>query len=203
MDEKQIPKQEHGGSSDTTAKAEFDTETAAKEAFEVSKKRLLDINRWKEISVGKLTAFQIFDENGEEQTVPEEGYFLRIGIPGPRTVSGNGYDWVRIKSIVEEYDEDSATVSIKVKPAPAPVNNDKADAHFFDDDATSTFVVQRKGKTVTAEVHGRNEKANNEEPGIIDSIRNTVVAIGAKLFGSKMQWKSLVEGIIARDDEMI
>ncbi|MBC8052817.1 MAG: hypothetical protein H7Y13_07110 [Sphingobacteriaceae bacterium] len=69
-------------------------------------------------------------------------------------------------------------------------------AHFFKDDASSTFLVQRNGLTVKAEVHGRNEQANTNTEKFIDKARNILVAAGAMLGFSDFQWKSLVKGLI-------
>jgi hypothetical protein len=72
-------------------------------------------------------------------------------------------------------------------------------AHFFSDEATSNFIVQRRGLEVIAAVLGRNEKPNTGAEKIIDKARNTAVATGAVTAFSKLQWKSLVNGLLGDD----
>lgn len=81
-------------------------------------------------------------------------------------------------------------------PADSPLNNKKAVAHFFEPETSSTFVVKRNRSTIQAEVHGRNEMPNTHTDSVWDRIRNLFVAVGAMLGVSKLQWKSLVEGLI-------
>jgi hypothetical protein len=69
-------------------------------------------------------------------------------------------------------------------------------AHFFTEEATSNFMVKRVGNKVSAEVHGRNEKPNTEAEKLVDKARNTAVATGAVTGFAKLQWKSLVNGLI-------
>jgi hypothetical protein len=58
--------------------------------------------------------------------------------------------------------------------------------------------VQRTGKVVSAEVHGRNEKPNTDANAVIDKARNTMVATGAIVGFSSTQWKSLVNGLLGK-----
>ena len=73
-------------------------------------------------------------------------------------------------------------------------------AHFLSDDATSTFIISRKNNTITASVHGRNEKPNTEAAGLLDKIRNAIVGTTAVAGISKIQWKLLVKGLL--DEEI-
>ncbi len=92
-------------------------------------------------------------------------------------------------------DFDSA--ALLVRPSPDPQNSGHTTAHFFKEDATSTFMVRRDGNTITAEVHGRNETPNTDVNHFLDSVRNIIMSIGAILGFSKLQWKSLVQGLIS------
>jgi len=49
---------------------------------------------------------------------------------------------------------------------------------------------------VFAEVNGRNEQPNTDAENLIDKARNIAVAAGAMLGFSKVQWKSLVDGLV-------
>jgi hypothetical protein len=56
--------------------------------------------------------------------------------------------------------------------------------------------VKRTGKTVSAAVHGRNETPNNADVGLHDKIRNTIVALSARIGLAGPQWKKLVNGFL-------
>lgn len=202
--QKPIPKQNEGGHSDTSESVTFNNQQAAVKHFETVKQRLLNVSNWKEIS-GMLSAdFELTDHTGQKVNRPaQKGDYFKIDIPAPGSKSGEGFDWVQIQQIGEEKDdqEDSEYLFIKVSPAQNPQTIDQDVAHFFKDEASSTFLVKRVGQTITAEVHGRNEVPNTEAEDMVDKIRNTLVAIGAILGFSKSQWKSLVKGLVEKEDQ--
>jgi hypothetical protein len=72
-------------------------------------------------------------------------------------------------------------------------------AHFFDEQSSSSFVVKREGKKITGGIYGRNEKPNTDTEKLVDKIRNIAVAGGAISGLSKLQWKSLVNGLVKTD----
>jgi hypothetical protein len=194
-----IPEQKTGAKTDVISTEEFASLEEAKVFFQQCKQRLLDINRWTELGGAD---FKLADQQGNEvgRTVPEVGDHFKIDIPGPGTLTGEGYDWVKIESIEDKTgaSEEEELVAIRVRPAGNP-NNEKTDvAHFFTDEATSSFIVQRRGTTVSAEVHGRNEKPNTAAEAVIDKTRNTMVAAGAMVGFSEVQWKSLVKGLLGK-----
>ncbi len=199
IEDQNIPQQQKGNQVDVIHEEKPDNREEAGQLFETGKKRLLDISRWGEIADGFSSGFQLTNSNGEEVFRPAQtGDYFKIHIPAPGPESGNGEDWVRIETIQDEADPstDLQIVSIKVRPASNPHNPNADTAHFFGEDATSTFVVKRKGNTVSAEVHGRNEVPNLHANGVWDTIRHAAVAIGAILGFSNYQWKNLVEGLI-------
>lgn len=196
---KLIPKQEHGASTDTISKIKLDSVEEALWEFEIVKDRLLNVSKWHELSGEILARFQLTDASGAELSgSAKEGDYIRINVPGPGNKSGEGYDWVRIEKIESISDESESLefVAIKVRPCPSPVNEELSTAHFFKNIATSTFVVKRINSTISAEVHGRNEETNTDTPDVSDKIRNFIVGLGAMLGFSKVQWKSLVDGLI-------
>jgi len=192
--ENMIPENETGVQTNTESSVEFSDEAKAKEFYEVVKNRLLQVNQWQELA-GPLSAeFQLTDESGRPVSRwAQAGDHIRIDIPGPRSVRGDGNDWVQIEEINEAKD----CVSIHVRPAPNPLDENEEVAHFFSDEASSSFIVKRESNKVTAGVYGRNEKPNTDAKGLIDKLRNTIVAAGAITGFSKMQWKKLVEGMVA------
>jgi len=194
-----IPKQQKGGKVDIAAEVQFDTEIESQNFFEIVKRRLIDVNNWDEACLAPASVFRLINSEGKEIVGNvQEGDFIRINIPGPGTKMGEGYDWVRVETIITNQQENSEVLSITVRPSHHPLHAFSETAHFFKDDASSTFQVKRMGKTVSAEVHGRNELANNDTPSVIDNIRNTLVGWSAKLGMSYPQWKLLVEGLVKR-----
>jgi hypothetical protein len=193
----QIPEQHEGGQLDTTAKAEFPTIEEAKAFYQIAKNRLLNISCWAEICKVPLSTFKLTDSNGQEVIKEaEKGDYLKINIPGPGTHTGDGFDWVRIEKVNEEINNSSATITIQARPSANPTQQDSAIAHFFSQQATSTFQVKQSGHTVSAEEHGRNEVPNTDTSHLTDDIRNTLVGWTAKIGLSYPQWKSLVKGIV-------
>jgi hypothetical protein len=195
-----IPNQEEGAQSNTQASADFTSVEEAVSFYELVKQRLLAVNEWHSIA-GPLTAtFQLTDASGDEVSrTPQIGDHFKIDIPGPGPITGDGFDWVQIEEIEEAQEGDTELASIRVRPATNPKNARHDVAHFFSDAATSCFLVERKGTTVTAGVYGRNEKPNTDAEKLADKARNAAVATGAVTAFSKLQWKSLVNGLVKKD----
>ncbi|MBO9676043.1 MAG: hypothetical protein J7577_21555 [Sphingobacteriaceae bacterium] len=190
-----IPEQEKGSQLDVVEERVAPDEITAKKCFDLACDRLLRVSRWGEIS--GMSAFILFDKNGRKVTrKAETGDYIRIDIPGPGPSSGAGYDWVKIEEIVSKNEADEQFLAIRVRPAEFPLSNDGAVAHFLQDVATSTFLIRRKGTTVTAEEHGRNELPNISEGNLPDRVRNLIVGLAAKLGLSYPQWKMLVKGFL-------
>mgnify|MGYP003576889535 CR=1 FL=1 len=200
--QKPVPEQEEGAYTDTSEQISFQTREEAVEHFKKVRDRLLNISNWHQLCGMASANFQLTDPSGTAVDRPaQKGDHFRISIPGPGSTAGDGHDWVRIETIDAQTTPDHEWLAIKVHPASNPTNASHEAAHFFTPEATSTFMVLRKGNTISAEVHGRNEKSNNQETGIVDTIRNTLVAFGAMLGFSKIQWTQLVRGLISTDTD--
>lgn len=193
-----IPQQQTGSETNTEASVEFDSEQEAKKFYQLVKQRLLSINCWHQIAGENAAHFALTDVHGNNITgEPKKGDHLKIDVPGPGSKSGEGYDWVQIESIIIETIENEESIALLVRPAPNPLNENKDVAHFLSKEATSSFIVNRKNNKITAGVYGRNEKQNFHAEKIIDKARNTALAIGGLLGFAKIQWKSLVNGLIS------
>ena len=192
-----VPPQHTGKQVDLESRMMLSDEEHAKRFLHVAKGRLLAINRWAEVAEIPVATFVLTDEEGGEavKSRPEVGDKIRINIPGPGPSSGDGYDWVAVTDITEVADE---LCSITLQPTTNPLKLNDDTAHFFKDVASSTVVVERKGKEVVARYYGRNETANTDTDSTIDNVRNALVGVGAKLGLSYPQWKSLVDGLVAR-----
>jgi hypothetical protein len=89
---------------------------------------------------------------------------------------------------------------MRVRPTNNPKNEGEKIAHFFSDNATSSFIVMRNENEVTAAVYGRNEKPNTNADSITNKLRNAFVAMSA-IFGiANIQWNNLVRGLIALEE---
>jgi hypothetical protein len=193
--EELIPENKAGSQTNTESTAEFANEQEARKFFEVAKRRLLAVNHWQELAGAATAAFQLTDEYGNDvDRSPEKNDHFKIDVPGPGSVSGEGHDWVKVEDVVQTED----TVAIMVRPATNPRKDRESIAHFFKAEATSSFMVKKKGSTVIAGVYGRNEQPNTEVDNLVDKIRNTAMAAGAISGFSKLQWKQLVEGMVRR-----
>jgi hypothetical protein len=195
-----IPENKEGSQTNTESTAEFAHEQEACKFFDVAKRRMLAVNHWQELAGAATAAFQLTDENGNDvDRSPEKNDPFKIDVPGPGSISGEGHDWVRVEDVVETED----TVAIMVRPATNPRNDREDIAHFFKEEATSSFMVKRQGNKVIAGVYGRNEQPNTETDKLVDKIRNTAMAAGAISGFSKLQWKQLVEGIVRKEQEVV
>ncbi len=89
---------------------------------------------------------------------------------------------------------------LRVRPAQNPQNQKEDIAHFYAPESTSSFTVAREGKKVTAAIYDRNTKENKGADSITDKIRDAVIGVAGKLGFSKIQWKSLTDGLIKKDE---
>jgi hypothetical protein len=192
-----IPENESGLQTNTESSKDFDDARQAKEFYQIAKNRLLHVNEWQGLAGPATAAFQLTDERGKDlERVVQENDHFKIDIPGPGPITGEGYDWVKVEAIESYEGEAEEFTAITVRPATNPLNNKKDIAHFFNGEATSSFVVKREKNKVTAGVYGRNEKPNTNAEAATDKVRNTAVAAGAMSGFSKIQWKSLVNGFL-------
>lgn len=190
-----VPVQVTGTSIDVVEKITADSPYKAENLFQHSSIRLLSINNW-DVYAG-ISGFQLLDKSGVRvDRLAEEGDFVRIDIPGPGTNAGKGYDWVKIEQVKRIESAEEQILSMTVRPCAHPLSEENIVAHFLQNNATSTFIIRRKGLTVFAEEHGRNELPNTNQGSMFDKSRNFVVGMAAKLGLSFPQWKSLVVGLL-------
>jgi hypothetical protein len=191
-----IPEHNEGTQTNTEASVYLLNEEEAKTFFKSLKRRLFLVNNWHQYAGTATASFQLTDNKGIPVIrKPKASDYFKIDIPGPGTETGKGHDWVRVETIEENEDY----VGIRVRPAPNPTNQKNEVAHFFSEEATSSFIVKREGNKITAGVYGRNEKPNTGTETLTDKLRNAAIATGAISGFSKLQWKSLVNGLIKKN----
>lgn len=189
-----IPVQQKGGHSNTSYTSRSVNPNEAVALFEAACIRLLDVNNWQQLAGDMTASFTLMDDEGNVQhRSAMEGDNIRINIPGPGTHIGDGYDWVKIELIAAKK---GAYTGMRVRPLPLPDKAGKNIAHFFKQYATSSFIIEKNGNEVKASVYGRNEIPNTGVSRILDKIRNLFISIGAILGLSKIQWASLVKGLV-------
>ncbi len=199
---KHIPKQREGRKMDARAAITFNSAAEAAMGYERIKEKLLQVYDWYQIAKLPMATFLLIDESGNEVTrKAKEGDYVRIDVPGPGTQTGGGYDWVKVEKIEESDEDDREMLSITLRPTSNPTNTDADIAHFFKEMATSTLLVSLSSKEVVAAYHGRNEVINTDTDKLLDKVRNFLVGTGAKIGFSFPQWKSLIEGLVATNEE--
>jgi hypothetical protein len=198
-----IPEHEHGAKK--TLKHSYSAESVedAEELFIVAKDKLLDVNNWNRTAVSVSADFELTDPHGKLlNRKAHKGDYIKINLPAPGSKTGEGYDWVRIEQITyDDYpDEHTESIMMQVRPASAPTNENEDVAHFFKDDATSSFIIERHGKLLTVHYYGRNEIPNTEAENTMDVVRNAAVAAGAIIGLSDVQWNNLIKGFLSFDE---
>ncbi|GAB0157597.1 hypothetical protein CHRYSEOSP005_28760 [Chryseobacterium sp. Alg-005] len=192
-----VPIQKSGSFHDTESEKHFENSSIASEKFDILKERFFSINRWKSFTGAPLADFKLFNSNGNAiEQMPEIGNFIRIDIPGPGETESRGYDWVEIVYISHQHTEQSESYILTCRPSKIPgITTNPHIAHFYSNAATSTFMIQKEGRKIKAGIYGRNEKPNLNAR-FIDKIRNILIAWGGMTGFSKIQWKSLTEGLL-------
>ncbi|ALR29542.1 hypothetical protein ATE47_02935 [Chryseobacterium sp. IHB B 17019] len=192
-----VPQQKKGSFHDTESQKYFENSSAAAQQFEILKKRFLNISQWKEYCGGNLADFKLYDSYGYFiERDPQIGDFIKIDIPGPGDTEAKGYDWVKIISIFSEKNDNYERILISCSPSIVPGEpKDYHIAHFYSAEATSNFMILRQDNCITTAVYGRNESPNFNTT-FVNIIRNIFIAIGGMMGASKIQWKSLTDGLL-------
>ncbi len=201
MENDLIPLAISGKNIDLEYKHHYPDSLSVHTAFQEASKRLLNPACWNSLAGDLSAKFAVFHKNNDaSDSSIQEGDFLQIDIPGPGPAAGKGYDWVRIAKIDEDGKNNSIGLQLVASPAPNEDDSEQA-AHFFRSGASSTFIIQRNNLTITASYHGRNEKANTQTGKMLDNIRNALVAFGAVIGVSEIQWKKLLEGFLIEKEK--
>jgi hypothetical protein len=195
-----VPDQHTGKAIDAESVIELQKDEDAKAFFATVKDRLQHVSRWKDIAGTLSATFQLVDETGNEvERKAQKGDYLKIDITGPGTESGDGYDWVQIEEIEENSSATGERFGFRVRPTDKPQSGDEDVAHFYSAQSTSSFIVERNGNKITASVHDRNTKPNDDEENTVDKIRDAVVGAAGVTSFSKIQWKNLTDGLVNQD----
>ena len=189
-----IEEQISGGHHDTVESLTFSSDAECKLFFEKLKNVFFHISSW-----GKLfddgTEFQLVtDHEAQKFDKGKIGDFVKIKIPGPKSIEGEGADWVKITDV--EIQEQAEMQKFALVFSPCSIPGQDATAHFFQSEANNYFIITKSGNTITAEVHGRNEIPNYENLNALDKARNFLVAYKGILGFSKAQWEGWTKNIL-------
>ena len=194
-----IPDQEVGSKTDFFEERTFDSQGQAHAGFKRAAARLLTVGEWHNYAGAGSSRFCLTNNLGDEVTgFAAEGFLFNIDLPVPGSSAGDGLEWVMVERLDAKDDAKAPEefIAMTVRPVPDPRTAEPEIAHFYKDVSTSTFIVKRVGQTVSAAVHGRNETPNNSDVNLHDKVRNTIVALTARVGMSGPQWKKLVKGLL-------
>jgi len=192
-----IPPQETGKAIETEGAVRLNNVPEAKTFFNIVVERLRNVNQWNKLTGNLSARFQLMDGDGNNvNRNAEKGDYFKIDIPGPGSKTGGGYDWVQIEEIEIRSTEGTDTYAFRVRPTQNPLNKRKDIAHFYAEEATSTFLVARVKNIVWAAIYDRNTKPNKDADLPFDKIRDKLVGIAGILRFSKIQWKNLLKGLL-------
>lgn len=198
MEAEAIPQQKKGASFDIRESIMLADRKDAVHRYAAVKNRLLNVLLWGELAGEARDTFVLTDAQGKRiNREAREGDLIKIHLPGPRSLIGDGEDWVSIERIYEQSNKrlDEVFTALTVRPNRNPVAKSPAIAHFFGQYTTNTFLVCRHRTEIVSSIHGRNEQINIDTDWL-DLIRNLMVAIPAKIGLSNPHWKRLAKGLI-------
>ena len=192
-----IPEHEIGAECKAISKITFDNVELAKNHFETVKKRFLDVNSWEFFAGENKAKFALRNREGELiLNQPKVCDYISIEVPLLPNKDKDHFDWVTIEVCEEEKREDYEEIYIRLRPTSNPTSLTDETTHFLDSKATSNFFIRRNGMEISVEIYAINEVPNFEDKTLVEKIRNKAVALGGMLFGSKLQWEGLTDGLI-------
>ncbi len=182
-----IPEQQKGLEKNLEYAFVCDSTEEAEDCFVDAKERLMDVNNWNKYGGIDELEFKLSDSHGKEMhRHARKSDHIKIATEG-----GSGeLDWVAIEAIeYDDYpDQGMETFGMRLHPSADPVNKIEGSAAYsLADNATSTFVILRRGKKLLATYHGRNDG------GYTDATKGE--GSQAWLGLTDLQWANLISGI--------
>lgn len=193
--ERSIPQHKKGIKKKHQAIRRFISVEDAQLCYDNAISRLLNINHWDELTGAGKGMFQLMsDKLKPHRRKAKLGDYVRIGLPAPGNDAGDGFDWVQATDLKFSSGRRKEQCILILRPSPMPGND--VTAHFFSSQSSSTFLLTRDNRTVSAEYFGHNEMPNTDTAGVKDAIRNVAVAAGALIGLSDTLWAPLTDGLL-------
>lgn len=170
-----------------------------KEAFDQFRKlsaKLVEVNNWNGYASKNPTDFYLYSKENNKSANAQLNDLVKIKMPAPKNSLGNGFDWVIVNQLDSIEQTETKVFLLQMKPHSCAESANGNIAHFYTEDASNTFVLAKKDKTVQFSIHGRNEVPNTKKVGLVCAIRNFFVASGGIFGGSKVQWQDFTEEFI-------
>lgn len=192
-----IPEQRTGQLNDTFSHLATKERNDADMLFHEIKKRLLNINHWNEYATLTNARFTLIDANGNAiNRLAAVGDYVKVVLSGLQKLISESEEHVHIGQIISLKHGGLDVVIMKVYPCADPADNKQEVAHFFNEEASNTFLLYRTTTHIQLSIHGRNEVPNMCSGRIRKKIRNLIFALLAVAGISKIQWKSLAHGLL-------
>lgn len=192
-----VPRQKRGGFHDTESILQMQSNQATDEKFKTVKRRLLAVNQWQYYAGDESAEFKLCNQKSEIiESSPKIGDYIRINLSASYDEKQDEYHWVKITDVVEVNTEKYQKILIECRPSKHPQASKNAQInHFFSAQSSSTFIVYKKNNEIRVEVYGRNETPNFNT-SFTKKVKNFIMASGGTLGMSKIQWKSLCDGLL-------
>jgi hypothetical protein len=193
-----IPKNIKGKENDLFESTHAETIEQAILIFQRAFRRMNDPFSWHEITGLPVRFLPSTDALNPRVNPIKVGNYFRIETPAPGSSKGEGFDWVKVDAVEDKRDSrsDVESFGMILRACSNPTNNSDDTAHFFSSMATSSFLIQRNHLIITASYHGRNEVPNTETDRLLDTVRNTFVALGAAAGMSEIVWSRLLKAFL-------
>lgn len=152
-----VPQHTDGTYTDLEHSISVNSHDDAEDLFVDAKDRLWNVNGW---GGGTIITFRLTDAHGRSvRRNAHRNDHIRAGWGSAAT---EGEDWVVVEAVeYDDYpDDDHETFAIRVHPAQMDTGQD---GYPVDSMPTGTFVVERRGRTLKAGYHGRNEIVHGDE----------------------------------------
>ena len=190
-----IPQQLKGFKKHFEASRKFVSAEDAHLCYDHAITRLLNINNWHELTMLEKGDVQLISRNLKPQRRKAKlDDYVRFGIPAPNNADGDGGDWVQVKNILFSSGKRKEQCLLTLQPCAMPGGD--ATVHFFASASSSTFLITRDGRIVTAEYYGRNELPNINAGDLKTNVRNVAVAAGAIIGFSDTMWEPMMPALI-------
>lgn len=198
MEKNNIPSQVRGKKLDIMEEKTYSTAEEAFAAYNRARERLYDINHWQTFAGTASATFVLVNALGQQiARVPQIGDYVKIDIPGPGSIVGHGYDWVRVTQLDDRLTDRYVQITLQPSMPPETLRDRDEIAHFFRPSASTTIEIEVKDRTLDVNYYGRNEETNMESDLLLENARNAFIGLGAKFGLSYPQWKKLVDGLLA------